>query len=287
MSWVAFSLAPVAVGAAIWGARSHYLRHVARQRLYAQDIKEAAEHVEQRSEAELCPALRRQRWIAPLFGAACGASLHLAFGLAPLYCVAFAALATVLALIVEGILHARRSLELETQLANSIDLMVSGLVAGAAVPEAVETAARESRAPLQGELEQVLARLRGGDRPSLVFEDLAKRVPLENFRLFAFSMAVQSEAGGSLATTLASVGRSIRDRIEIGRKVRSQTTQAQASVVGICAITYGLALLMWLQNEADFEAFAASDVGTLFASMAILLQAAGLQWITRLSQLRF
>jgi Flp pilus assembly protein TadB len=90
-----------------------------------------------------------------------------------------------------------------------------------------------------------------------------------------------------LATTLASVGRSIRDRIEIGRKVRSQTTQAQASVIGICAITYGLALVMWLQNEADFEAFAGSEVGTLCASMAILLQAAGLQWITRLSQLRF
>ncbi len=287
MSWVALSLAPVAVGGAIWAARTHYLRHVARQRLYAQDLKEAAEHEEQRAEAELCPALRRRRWIAPLFGAACAALLFLWLGLAPLYCLAFGAMATVLGLIVEGIQHARRTLELETQLANSIDLMVSGLVAGSAVPEAIETAARESRDPLRAELDLVLARLRGGDRPSLVFEDLAKRVPLENFRLYAYSMAVQSEAGGSLATTLASVGRSIRDRIEIGRKVRSQTTQAQASVIGICAITYGLALVMWLQNEADFEAFAGSEVGTLCASMAILLQAAGLQWITRLSQLRF
>lgn len=287
MSWVALSLAPVAVGGAIWAARAQYLRHVARQRLYAQDLKEQAEHLDQRAEVELCPALHRRRWMAPLAGIGCAAFLGLGLALPALYCVAFGAMATVLGLIVETLWHTRRALSLETQLANSIDLMVSGLVAGAAVPEAIETAARESQAPLQAELELVLARLRGGDRPSLVFEGLAKRVPLENFRLYAFSMAVQSEAGGSLATTLASVGRSIRDRIEIGRKVRAQTMQAQASVIGICAISYGLALLMWLQNEVDFEAFVGSEIGTLFASMAILLQAAGLQWITRLSQLRF
>ena len=49
------------------------------------------------------------------------------------------------------------------------------------------------------------------------------RVPLETFRLFAAALTVHQEVGGSLAPTLATVGRIIRDRIELTRRIRSLT----------------------------------------------------------------
>jgi tight adherence protein B len=92
---------------------------------------------------------------------------------------------------------------------------------------------------------------------------------------------------GSLAPTLSTVGKSIRDRIEIGRRVRAQSTQAQASVIGIVCITYFLGLLMWRTNPTSFEEFLRNPVGANILAGAMVLQAVGLLWITRLSQLKF
>jgi tight adherence protein B len=140
---------------------------------------------------------------------------------------------------------------------------------------------------MKGELQEVLGRIRYGERPSRVFEDMAVRIPLENVRLFAFTMAVHGEVGGSLAPTLSTVGKSIRERNEIGRRVRAQSTQAQASVIGIVCITYFLGLLMWRANPANFEEFLRHPIGAYCMAIAMLLQAVGLLWITRLSKLKF
>jgi Flp pilus assembly protein TadB len=69
--------------------------------------------------------------------------------------------------------------------------------------------------------------------------------------------------------------------------VRSQSTQAQASVMGIVLITYFLGVLMWRANPVGFQEFLAHPVGANVVAAAIVLQAVGLLWITRLTQLRF
>ena len=101
------------------------------------------------------------------------------------------------------------------------------------------------------QLEEVLGRLRYGDNPIAVFRGLARRVPLDNFRLFATSLAVHWEVGGSLGPTLSTVGRTIRDRIEIARRIRSMTTQSRVSTIAVLATTYFLAVLMWRNDPAD------------------------------------
>jgi Flp pilus assembly protein TadB len=55
--------------------------------------------------------------------------------------------------------------------------------------------------------------------------DLQVHVPLETFDLFATSLAIHWEVGGSLATTLSTVGRTVRDRIELARRVRAQSSR--------------------------------------------------------------
>jgi Flp pilus assembly protein TadB len=258
------------------------LRRIARERLN-EDVEV---RVHQRATG-LTPSLRRLRWLPPAAGLGVALLLYFAAGMPLVYVLALGVVVGVAAYLFEGWRHQRNSLKLETQLANAIDLMVASLGAGSGLMEAIDGAGREAGRPLKPELEETLGRIRFGETPKQVFEDLAERVPLEAFRLFAFTMAVHGETGGSLAPTLATVGRTIRDRIEIGRRVRSQSTQAQASVVGIVIITYFLALLMWRSNPDGFAEFLAHPIGANVAAAAIVLQAVGLLWITRLTQLRF
>src|SRR6202043_1613176 len=122
---------------------------------------------------------------------------------------------------------------IEQQLSDAIDLMVAALQAGAGTLSALENAVQEARRPLRAQLTEVLGRIRYGDDPQLVLHALEQRVPLEVFRLFVSALSVHWETGGSLAPTLATVGRVVRDRIEVSRRIRSLTAQSRVSVVAV------------------------------------------------------
>ena len=274
--------AAVGAGATWWVWRIQRLRRIARTRLNEDIVSTESDYV-----VTLQPTLRRRLWLPFAAGALAAALAAWGLHLAVVYCLALAIIVGVMAHIVEGQVAARRAMRLEMQLATAIDLMVAALSAGAGVGEAIDSASRESREPLKSELEEVMGRIRYGEAPQRVFEDFARRIPLEAYRLFCFTMAVHGEVGGSLAPTLATVGRSIRDRIEIGRRIRAQSTEAQASVVGIVCVTYFLGLLMWRTNPGHFEEFMRHPIGADAVAGAMILQAVGLLWITKMSQLKF
>jgi tight adherence protein B len=117
--------------------------------------------------------------------------------------------------------------------------------------------------------------------------DLQVNIPLETFRLFATSLAIHWEVGGSLATTLSTVGQTIRDRIELSRRVRAQGVESHASVAVVLAIAYVLAFLMWRTNPDRMEAFVSTSIGTAIIAGVIGLQAFGLVWMSRLNRSTF
>ena len=176
---------------------------------------------------------------------------------------------------------------IENQLASAIYLMVGSLRAGASLLAAFESALTEVGAPLRPYFQEVAGRIRLGDDPRAAVSDLQVHVPLETFRLFAASLTVHWEVGGSLATTLSSVGQTIRDRIELSRRVRAQAAESQASVAVVMVMAYALAVLMWRTNPDRLESFAASGIGVIIVAIVIGLQAVGLIWISRLNRSAF
>lgn len=277
-------VAAVGVGAVAYALRSRRQRTLALERLLE---PEGALPFE-----ELPPprsVLRRARWFAPLAGLLAGGAVYLAFeGTRALPVgLAFGLVVGVIASLIEGYMHAGRSLRFETQLVDVIDLVVSSLGAGSATMDSLEYAARESEKPLRPLMLDLVGRVRLGDTPQSVLDQFARLVPLESFRLFCFTLTVHEEVGGSLAPTLSTVARTIRDRIEMQRRVRAEATQAQASVIGILLITYGIGFITWRTEPERMESFLGSDAGTKLAAAAVMLQALGLIWMSRLTRVRF
>jgi tight adherence protein B len=95
------------------------------------------------------------------------------------------------------------------------------------------------------------------------------------------------EVGGSLATTLSTVGQTVRDRIELARRVRAQGVEAHVSVGIVLVIAYVLGFLMWRADPDRLESFLRTDVGTELVAGVIGLQAFGLIWMSRLSRAEF
>jgi Flp pilus assembly protein TadB len=231
--------------------------------------------------------LVRHRALPWLFGLGTAGLLYFAFGWAPPFVVAVGLIVSLQAGQLEAYLAAGRTAKIETQLADTIDLMVAALQAGASVADALENAMGESRRPLRPQLEEVVGRIRYGDNPRTAYHGLTERVPLETFLLFASALSVQSETGGSLAPTLASVGRTIRDRIEMARRIRSNSAQSEVSTMAVLFLTYFIALVVWRTNPEQMHEFLATTIGQWAVSGTVLLQAVGLVWMSVISRLKF
>ena len=230
---------------------------------------------------------RRYRYLAPVVAVATAAVLWAVTSLPLEVDVSIGLLFGVLASLLEAHNAEQQEALIEAQLAGAIDLMVSSIRAGAGLLAAFESTLQEAEHPLRPYFQDVAGRIRLGDDPRSAVGDLQTRVPLETFQLFATSLAIHWEVGGSLATTLSTVGRTIRDRIELSRRVRAQGVESHASVAVILAITYILAFLMWRTNPDRLEAFVRTGIGTMLVAFAIGLQAVGLVWMSRLSRSKF
>jgi tight adherence protein B len=268
----------------IW--RNIRLQNVARRR-FESALFEAESHDPSTPDPRWAePLLRRHRLLPWAAGTGLAAVVWLVFGIRGIYSGTGGLVVGLLAWQLEALFAERRVQRVEVQLADAIDLMVGALRAGAGMMNALESAVRESRSPLHEQLDEIAGRIRFGDDPQAVFHSLPQRVPLETFVLFASALSVNWEVGGSLASTLATVGRTIRDRIEISRRMRGMTTQVRISIIAVLGVTYFIATVVWFNDPTRMRAFLATGIGSFFVASAIVLQALGIVWSATLSRSR-
>ncbi len=284
-----FAIAAVLLGAALVMLYFHNrkkLRRVSVERMTTRDPD--PENFDDEVVAVITPIRLRRFILVPwILGILLAAGLYYLTGLNGLFSALFGLIVAVVGTQLEGVLAAKRELLIETQLADAIDIIVGALRSGVGLVDALGHAVGEARKPLRPILEDMSGRLRLGDNPAEVFSELAFRIPLETFRLFSFTLSVHWEIGGSLAPTLATVGRTIRDRIDLSRRVKSQTMQARASVVAILLITYVLTFIVWRTNPARLESFVSSSIGQGLFAATIFLQLVGLVWMSKMSDIRY
>lgn len=280
-NWV-LGLAALGVGVAFW---YWYLRWYRRQIAVSRIPTRVDEEVRSfRVRAIETPFERILPWV---LGLAAGLISYFSTPLGTFFAISIGILFFVIGILIKATLTGRRSLMLEAQLAQAIDHVVTSLHAGIGVLDALASAEHSARQPFKPYLTAMIVRIRLGDDPVEVCKEMANILPLESFRLFYYALAVQWEGGGNLAPTLATTGRFIRDRVEVGRRVRAQTTEARGSVMAVLALTYFLALLMWHVSADRMEGFLSTEIGRYAAGGAIILQALGAAWTSRMARIKF
>jgi tight adherence protein B len=230
---------------------------------------------------------RRWIWVPWVAGFAASAIAAFMFRLSLPYVLAVGTLLALLGSQVESYISARHVARLERQLADAIDIMIGAVGAGASVGTAIESAITECSYPLRPYLEEVAGRIRLGDEPAEVFRSLAERVPIETFLLFTSALSVHWEVGGKLSSTLTTVARTIRDRIDVSRRIRSNTAQSQFSTLAIIGLTYFIAAIVWRNGPDQMEEFVRSTVGSWFVAASVALHAIGIFWMNAISKPRF
>jgi tight adherence protein B len=276
-----------AAGTAFYFWRSARLKRLCMERLKA-NTSPRLESGREGTQARFVKRFpRRYLYAGPVAGLLAGVAIYSFVGLPIPFAVGSGLLIGVLAGISEALFASRKVASIEVQLADSIDLMVGALQAGAALLKAFDAALAEAKPPFKQELLELTGRIRLGESPQNALADLETRVPLETFRLFCTSLAVHWETGGGLSSTLTSVARSIRDRIETARRVRAQAIEVQISVGVVLVICYALGIIMYNANPEQLKDFLLSPIGSYIGGAVIALQAAGVLWVAVLSSAKY
>ena len=118
---------------------------------------------------------------------------------------------------------------IEEQLPDAIDLIVRGLRVGHPFIHAISAAAKEIPDPLGSELGLIADEASYGRDMGEALAAFAERMGMQDLRFLAVAVSIQQTSGGNLAEILDGLGKVVRARFRLFRRVRAITAEAKWS----------------------------------------------------------
>jgi tight adherence protein B len=172
------------------------------------------------------------------------------------------------------------------QMVDALQLLSNGIRAGLSVPQAMGMIVEEMPAPISQEFGILLQQNRIGMPLEECFENLAKRVPLEDNDMFVSSINILRETGGNLAETFDTIVEVIRERVRLQQKVDTFTAQGMFQGMTIGAMPYMLGFVYFLQDPGSITPLFTTPIGLVFLFMAVLFDLAGIFVIMKIVKIK-
>lgn len=135
-------------------------------------------------------------------------------------------------------LRETRRKKLSAQLPDALDLMARGLKAGHPLNTSVATVAETMPDPIGTEFGILVDQISYGDEMVVAVRKLADRVPTEDFRYLAASIAIQHGTGGNLGRILTVLSQVMRGRAMTRRKIKAMSAEGRISAVILSSIPF-------------------------------------------------
>nr|WP_306422747.1 type II secretion system F family protein [Paenarthrobacter aurescens] len=181
----------------------------------------------------------------------------------------------------------KRRSTFETQLTDTIQILIGGLRVGHSIMRSIEAAAQESQAPTSEELARIVNEVRIGKDARQSIEDCASRMDSEDFRWIGQAIQINREVGGDLAEVLEQVAGTIRERSEIKGHVRSLSAEGRMSAVILMALPVGVGAVLGVINPGYLRVFVHHPVGIALTVLSCVLFIVGGFWMNRTVKIRF
>jgi tight adherence protein B len=130
----------------------------------------------------------------------------------------------------------------------ALDLMVSALRAGHSLIAAIGSVSRECVDPVGCEFRTCFEEQNYGLELKSAMDNLCKRVPLQDLRIFSTAIMIQKESGGNLAEVLDKTSYVIRERFRLKRQVEVHTAQGRLTGWVLTLLPMVLGLVLYFVN---------------------------------------
>jgi tight adherence protein B len=213
--------------------------------------------------------------------------ISFAFGLMAVLCGIIALLAGSVPYLVIAIKRQRRFLRFEELFPDAIDLLARSVRAGHAFTTGLDLIAKELPSPVSDEFQRTYEQQNLGMPLRDAFENMMRRMPLPDVRIFITGLMIQRESGGNLAEILDNLSAVIRERFKLVRQIRVYTAQGRLSLYVLVAVPPLMALMVYFLNREYIMLLFTDPLGIKLLVGGILLQVMGYFVIRKIIQPKF
>lgn len=185
------------------------------------------------------------------------------------------------------ILTDKRRGKFESQLTDTIQMLIGGLRVGHSIMRSIEAAATEADAPTSEELSRIVNEVRIGKDAHLALDEAAERMDSEDFRWIGQAIQINREVGGDLAEVLEQVASTIRERSEIKGQVRALSGEGKMSAYILMAMPVVVAIMISFINPGYTDVFLTEPLGIAMLAGSLVMFAIGGFWMSRIIKIKF
>ena len=183
--------------------------------------------------------------------------------------------------VVLKVLAARRARKFESQLPDVLTLVASSLATGFSLLQALDAVAKDSAEPAAKEFSRALAETRIGADVGEALERMAERTESDNMRWATMAIRIQREVGGNLGETLRTTAKTIREREELKRHVRSLSAEGRLSSYILIAMPIGIFLYTYYSNHDYIELLWTRPMGWGLMAAGTISMVIGIFWMRK------
>ncbi len=213
---------------------------------------------------------------------AVASALLAAFPNVPFAAFAGGGLAVYLPWVWLGSLGRMRARRFEARLGEALGFMVGSLQAGENPTQAFASVAEASTGAIRREFSEIAHRLALGMPIRRALRRITEGYDAEGVRLFAQSLIAKWEVGGDLAPLLESVGRIVRDRIQVRLRLLSQLGGARVTAVAVAFLPYAVIPIFIWKLPSMIQRLLEHPFGPSLLVVAVLLQIVSWMWLGRI-----
>lgn len=189
--------------------------------------------------------------------------------------------------LVVAVIRQKRFLRFEEVFPDAIDLLARAVRAGHAFTTGLDLIAKEMSPPVSEEFRRTYEQQNLGLPLRDALENMLKRVPLPDARIFVTALLIQRESGGNLAEILDNLSFVIRERFKLVRQIRVYTAQGRLSLYLLVAIPPLMGLMMYTINPEYIMRLFEDPIGHQMLAAGIILQVLGYFVIRKIIQPKF
>lgn len=188
--------------------------------------------------------------------------------------------------VVVDLLVEKRIKQYSAQMVDALQLLSNGIRAGLSVPQAIGMIVDEMPAPISQEFNIILQQNRIGIPLEECFENLAKRIPLEDNDMFVSSVNILRETGGNLSETFDTIVEVIRERVRLQQKVDTYTAQGMFQGMTIGAMPFLLGIVYYLQDPDSMTPLFTTPIGFILLILSLGFDIAGIYAIMKIVKIK-
>ena len=144
--------------------------------------------------------------------------------------------------------RSKRLRAIEEQLPDAMDFLARSLRAGHPFSTALEMLGKERMFPLAAEIKQTVDERRLGMSWETAFENLCRRIPLQEMSVFAAAVQLQSRTGGRLNEVLVKIAENMREASALRGEVQSISAHGRLTGLILTLLPVFIVIIMSMVN---------------------------------------